>query len=184
MPDMMILDLGATPDETRDDSNFFEKYYPWKERITIASIEDCSHIAEKYGCARFVENFSKQRLPFEDKEFDILFCSAVIEHVGTREDQRFFLQECLRVSKRVFITTPNRWFPIEMHSGMPLLHWLPWTIFQKCVLPIRGGFWADINHLNLLRKNDVLKILGNKVRIDYIRTLGFKSNLIIYNQGD
>src|SRR5262245_22332053 len=26
---------------------------------------------------------------------------------------------------RVFIATPNRWFPIELHTQIPFWHWLP-----------------------------------------------------------
>jgi len=33
--------------------------------------------------------------------------------------------EALRVAPRVFVTTPNRWFPIELHTRAPLVHWLP-----------------------------------------------------------
>ena len=36
------------------------------------------------------------------------------------------IAECSRVAKRmVFLTTPNRWFPIEVHTALPLIHWLP-----------------------------------------------------------
>ncbi len=134
-----VLDLGATPDTSLSDSNYFEKLYPWKDKITVASIEDCSNIVKQYNLKGFVRTASGERLPFGDNQFDILFCSAVIEHVGVREKQQFFLGECLRVSKKLFLTTPNRWFPIEMHTGIPLLHWLPWKRFQKLILPIRGG---------------------------------------------
>ncbi len=27
--------------------------------------------------------------------------------------------------KGLFVTTPNRWFPIEFHTVLPLVHWLP-----------------------------------------------------------
>ena len=41
----------------------------------------------------------------------------MIEHVGGEEEQRRFVAEVLRVGRRAFITTPNRWFPIEVHTG-------------------------------------------------------------------
>jgi hypothetical protein len=25
----------------------------------------------------------------------------------------------------VFVTTPNRWFPLEVHTLLPFVHWLP-----------------------------------------------------------
>jgi hypothetical protein len=38
------------------------------------------------------------------------------------------LLESRRVAKRgAFHTTPDRWFPIETHTRVPLLHWLPRT---------------------------------------------------------
>ena len=64
-------------------------------------------------------------MPFADGEFDIVFSNAVIEHVGGREQQRRFVEESLRVAQRAFVTTPNRWFPVEVHTRLPLVHWLP-----------------------------------------------------------
>lgn len=175
-----VLDLGVTPDTSLKDSNFFEKLYPYKDKITIASIEDCEFLVKKYGLKCFAQNKPKEPLPFQDGQFDILFCSAVLEHVGTREDQKFFLQECMRISKKIFITTPNRYFPIEMHTFLPFLHWLPWNIFQKIVRKIKGEFWADINNLNLVSKRDITNMFGENVfSIFYVKTLGWNSNLVI-----
>lgn len=175
-----VLDLGVTPDVSLADSNFFEKLYPYKERLTIASIEDCAFLVEKYGLKAFVMNHPKEALPFSDKQFDILFCSAVLEHVGTREDQKFFLKECLRISRQVFITTPNRYFPLEMHTFLPLLHWLPWYVFQRVVKILKGDFWSDINNLNLVSKKDIRKMFGDDFfEIECIKTCGMNSNLII-----
>lgn len=175
-----ILDLGATPDIILKDSNFFEKLYPFKHNITVASIEDCSNLVNEYGLSEFVFNESHKPLPFADQQFDIVFSSAVLEHVGSREEQKHFIEECLRVGKKVFITTPNRYFPIEMHTFVPLLHWLPWKWFQLLVKPIRNGFWSDINNLNLLSKKDISK-LSNEVDVRFIKTLFFKSNIILIN---
>ncbi len=181
-----ILDLGATPDTQLKDSNFLEKLYPHKKNITIASIEDCSNVAEKYGLKKFVFNTPKKALPFSNLEFDICFCSATLEHVGTREDQIFFLNECMRVADKVFITTPNKYFPVEMHTFLPLAHWLPWSIFQKIVKKFVGSFYADINNLNLLSTRTIKAMqprLTKEISVDYVRTFGFKSNLIILKRG-
>lgn len=175
-----VLDLGVTPDIKLADSNFFEKIYPYKDRLTVASIEDCSFLVEEYGLKAFVKNCPKESLPFMDKQFDILFCSAVLEHVGNKEDQHFFLEECLRVARKIFITTPNRYFPLEMHTFLPFLHWLPWPIFQKIVRTVKGDFWADINNLNLVSAKEFSGgYWGEKISVSGIRTMGMKSNLII-----
>ena len=67
-----------------------------------------------------------RELPFADGEFDLGFSNAVVEHVaGGRDGQRRFVHELCRVSRRVFVTTPNRLFPLEVHTLLPFVHWLP-----------------------------------------------------------
>ncbi len=65
------------------------------------------------------------KLPFRDASFDLVYSNAVIEHVGDGADQRRFMAEHRRVGRCWVVTTPNRWFPIESHTRMVLLHWLP-----------------------------------------------------------
>ena len=65
-------------------------------------------------------------LPFADKSFDYVFSNAVIEHVGGVKRARLMLAESVRVARKgAFHTTPDRKFPIEVHTQLPLLHWLP-----------------------------------------------------------
>ena len=64
-------------------------------------------------------------LPFADREFDVAFSNAVVEHVGGRTDQERFVRELCRVAKRIFVTTPNRLFPVDPHTLLPVVHWLP-----------------------------------------------------------
>lgn len=174
------LDLGATPDTKLEDSNLFDKMYPYKKKLTIASIEDCSELAKELGLKEFCFSYAKKPLPFADGQFDILFCSAVLEHVGGFRDQEFFLQECMRVSKKIFLTTPYRYFPLEMHTFIPFLHWLPWHIFQKIVKRTKGEFWASEDNLRLCSAKDIKHMkLKKKVAIKYVRTMGMRSNMLI-----
>ena len=57
--------------------------------------------------------------------FDIVHSSATIEHVGSLEDQLTFVSECFIIKKRVYLTTPNRNYPIDFHTKLPLIHLLP-----------------------------------------------------------
>lgn len=67
-------------------------------------------------------------LPFADREFDLVFSNAVIEHVGQEPEQRRFVEEHARVGKHWILTTPNRAFPVESHSHHIVRHWSPrWT---------------------------------------------------------
>ena len=69
-------------------------------------------------------------LPFSDGSFDYVHSSAVLEHVGSAANQKRMVAECLRVARKgVCLTTPNRWFPVEFHTQLPLVHWLPKPAF-------------------------------------------------------
>ena len=86
----------------------------------------------------------------------------MIEHVGAEERQRAFVGEALRVARRVFITTPNRWFPIELHTRLPLVHWLP-ERFAHRAYDLAGKEWAKENHL--LGPDELRRLFPVPVRI-------------------
>lgn len=146
--DASILDIGVTPDRKLPESNFFELLYPYKDRIVATSIENASFLEKAYPGMTFIQT-GKDRLPFKDQSFDIVFCSAVLEHVGDRIHQRRFIRELLRVSRKFFIITPNRQFPVEFHTFLPLIHWFPQPLHQALLKKFRMDFWSRTQNLNL-----------------------------------
>lgn len=135
-PHHRILDLGS------EDGSYLGSYYPHPEMITIADIkkEPMVRGVEKYGLGGYKEIDPDGPLPFEDGEFDAVWCNSVIEHVTVDkgdlenyDDQRFraeseahqqeFAREIARVGKAYFVQTPYLHFPIESHSVLPLIHY-------------------------------------------------------------
>jgi SAM-dependent methyltransferase len=179
--DTTILDVGVTPDQVTEDSNFLEKWYPHAARITATSIEDASHLESKHPGLTFIQT-SGEALPFADRQFDIAFSSAVIEHVGDRARQRRFVEEMLRVSKRFFITTPDRRFPIELHTFLPFVHWLPQPQHQRVLRAVGLHSWAKTENLNLLDEHDLRALFpaGVDPEIGGPRLLAMRSNLLAF----
>lgn len=178
-----VVDVGVTPDRELVDSNFFERLYRYPANITATSIEDASSLEAQFPGLRFVRT-DGDALPFGDRDFDIAFSSAVIEHVGDRDAQRRFVAELTRVSKRFFLTTPNRWFPVEVHTFLPLVHWLPQRVHQRILRLLRLPFWASAENLNLLSAADLMGLFPSDVEVHLVRyrTLGWCSNLIVYGR--
>jgi SAM-dependent methyltransferase len=174
-----VIDIGITPDEELADSNIFERWYPHPHRITATSVEDASGIELRYEGVRFVRT-DGERLPFGERTFDVAFCSAVLEHVGGPEQQRRFVEEMVRVSEQFFLTTPNRWFPLELHTFLPLLHWLPKPLHRRVLARLGLGFWADETNLNLVSETELRSYFPNGVDVIILRhrTFGLCSNLI------
>lgn len=175
-----VIDVGVTCDK-RSDSNFFEKIYPYPQNITAVGLEDASFLEQDFPGLKFIK-VEESKLPFGDKQFELGVSWAVIEHVGSREKQKAFLSEILRVSKRVFITTPNRWYPIEFHTVTAFLHWLPPELFRKILKTFKMDFYASEDTLNLLSENDLLEMLPKDARVQklHFRLLGPISHLILY----
>lgn len=145
-----VLDVGADDLAFGDEGacstlNFFEEHYPWPERVTALGLAEGTRFRERYPGIRYVQG-DALALPFADGEFDVVFSNAVVEHVGDREQQRRFVEEILRVGRRAFVTTPNRWFPIEVHTLLPLVHWLPDTVSHRAYDLARKP-WAKHNRL-------------------------------------
>jgi hypothetical protein len=126
-PETTVVDVGVTdaPFGAGSTDNFFEGLYPWPERITGVGHTGLERFSAAFPQVRAVRADGRD-LPFADAEFDVGFSNAVVEHVaGGREGQRQFVHELCRVARRVFVTTPNRRFPLEVHTLLPFVHWLP-----------------------------------------------------------
>ena len=177
--DTTIVDVGVTND-SRIDSNFFEKLYPHNHSVTAVGLEDASFLEIQHPGMKFVRADGLQ-LPFADKTFDIAVSWAVIEHVGSRENQKQFLKELCRVAKRCCVTTPNRWYPIEFHTLLPLVHWLPPETFRSICKSLGKEFFAQEQHLNLLGRDDLFGLAesGMDCRFIPFRLAGSISNLMM-----
>jgi SAM-dependent methyltransferase len=161
-----VLDVGADELGFGDGSgcatlNFFEEMYPWPRRITALGLHDGAGFRARYPHIAYVQG-DACALPFADGEFDIVFSNAVIEHVGDRSRQRLLVSEALRVGRRVFLTTPNRRFPIEVHTRFPLVHWLPERIAHRAYGATGKSFATDIH---LLTKRALESLFPGRVRI-------------------
>jgi hypothetical protein len=177
-----ILDIGVTSDRVYDFSNYLEAWYPHKSQITAAGIDDASFLEQLYPGVTFLKADGRN-LPFADNAFDVVHSSAVLEHVGSRENQMQFVRELTRVARRaVFMTTPNRWFPVEVHTVLPLVHWLPAEWFRAILRRLGHDLLSREENLNLLTAADLRKIcrdLGVRHRVDATRLLGMPSNLLL-----
>ena len=148
-----ILDVGVTCDR-RADSNFFEKLYPHSKSIVAVGMEDATFLEEDFPGLQYIQA-DALNLPFPDQSFDLVVSFAVIEHVGSRKRQALFIEELCRVGKCVCITTPNRWFPIEFHTVLPVIHWLPSFWFRRILKIFGQSFWSREENLNLVDESDL-----------------------------
>ena len=161
-----VLDIGADDFGFGENTgcgtlNFFERMYPWPEQVTALGLNEGERFRESFPGTAYVQG-DALALPFEDGAFDVVFSNAVIEHVGGRDEQRRFVDECLRVARRAFVTTPNRWFPVEVHTRLPLVHWLPQRAAHR-VYDAVGKPWAKENHL--LGPGDLERLFPQRVRV-------------------
>jgi len=141
--------------------NFFEEHYPWPERITALGLQDGSGFRARYPEIPYVQG-DACALPFADGEFEIVFSNAVIEHVGDRERQRRLVAEAIRVGRRAFITTPNRRFPVEVHTRLPVVHWLPDRLAHPAYRAVGKSFATEVH---LLSRSSLEALFPGRVRI-------------------
>lgn len=160
--DETIVDVGVNTTEYSATDNYLEKFYPHPEKVTAVGMGDASDFIpfkERYPLVTICPGDGRA-LPFADDTFAIAYSNAVIEHVGGLADQRCFLAELFRVSRRGYLTTPNRHFPIELHTRLPLLHLLlSKKSFDRFVTWI-GKPWAAGDYMSLLSERDLKTLLG------------------------
>ncbi len=125
-----ILDVGGTP--------FVWKLIDCRPPVTMINL----------GVAEWTDDnlrmlpASGTAIPFPDDSFDLCFSNSVIEHVGDSGARAAFAREVRRVSKRYWVQTPNRRFPVEPHFICLLLHWLPFRIRRRLIRHLSVWGWV------------------------------------------
>jgi SAM-dependent methyltransferase len=104
----------------------------------------------------FVRADAAAGLPFADGEFDLAYCSSVIEHVAPLR-RAAFAAELGRVARGWFVQTPAYSFPIEPHSLLPAAHWLAPALRRPYWRLGAAGGWEEIS---LLRRAQIEALFG------------------------
>lgn len=179
-PTEKVLDIGATCVADRQESNFFEQMFPYPQNLTAVGVEDMSGMNATFPNITFIQIKPDQALPFGDKQFDVAFSNAVLEHVGDERRQRDFVREVTRVSRRGVIAIPDRRFPIEHHSSIPFIHWLPGDAHRAIFRRLGFKELESIENLNLIWENKFRSFFdpAQRVKTKTVKTLGFPSNLL------
>lgn len=194
-----ILDLGS--ENGSNIRSVLEGTEASPENIYIADIDETlvREGAKLYGYIPVPIN-ETQKLPFPDQFFDIVYCSSVIEHVTVpKEDvwrvysgsqfracaqrnQRRFAEEVKRVGKNYFVQCPYKHFPIESHSWLPFVAWLPrWLLIS--LLRVTNTFWVKRTNPDwyLLNQRELMALFDNAKCIRE-KSFGFtKSIMAVYN---
>jgi SAM-dependent methyltransferase len=114
-------------------------------------------LAERPGYpGPFVRADAAAGLPFAENEFDLVYCSSVIEHVPPAR-RGAFAAELRRVGRGWFVQTPAWSFPVEPHSLLPVAHWLPVAWRKRYWRLGAAGGWEQIS---LLKRAEMEELFG------------------------
>jgi SAM-dependent methyltransferase len=137
-PHDTVLDLGA------EDGSLLASAYPYPSNIVLADLHESPmrRGVTRYGLRGYRLISEHGPLPFDDNEFDAVWCNSVIEHVTLPRAQlphvsdaefrrladarqRHFAGDISRIAGRYFVQTPYLHFPIEAHAWLPFVQYLP-----------------------------------------------------------
>jgi Methyltransferase domain len=174
-----IVDLGGTPEFWC----IWQAHFDWT-RVNVTCVNPTQYTSAMPNVICIQGDATD--LDFADQSFDIAFSNSVIEHVG-RANRAAFAREASRVADRLYIQTPDYWFPIEAHARLPGFQWLPRRARAVMLRLRHWGFlpkaatWQEA--LNILRQTDLLtfcemQTLFPDARIERERFLGFSKALV------
>ena len=156
-----ILDIGSTDDKDSEIANYVVKNLKISKKINaITNKRISSNIFNKILIRSITKNLNNNQI--KKYSADLVISNATIEHVGKLNNQKKMLINVCKLTKKIFfLSTPYRFFPIEVHTKIPLLHFLPKDIFRKILKMLKLNFYSKEANLNLLSIHDFQKISYN-----------------------
>lgn len=152
-----VLDVGAGIEWVGAQNTLYLEYCSGKiqlQRLVAIGIEDMHPLALRYPRIGFLQG-NGTSLPLADKSFDVAYSNAVIEHIFPISSRKSFIAELLRVAHGIFITTPNKYFPIEVHTRLPFIHWLPQSLANQILGRIGLAYLARGTYFESMSVEDI-----------------------------
>lgn len=178
-----VVDIGTTQDDEHNSSNFIIKNLGnFKEYKSISDQKIINKFFSKSIQKSIIDNFTDNEI--KNFKSDLVISNATIEHVGSFNNQLKMCENIIKLSSKYFvICTPNKYYPLEFHTKIPFLHYLPEKIYRIVLRKIGLDFFSNENNLNLLSKKKLIEIMKKLNHQNYeiksINLLFFKSNLIL-----
>ena len=179
-----VLDIGTTKDFDNESSNLIVKGIKgFNKYKSISDQKIDSEYFDKCLTKSITDSFSISEI--KDMTSDLVISSAAIEHVGNKSNQIKMIENIIKLTNKIFIiTTPNRYYPIDFHTKLPLIHWFSKKFHRFCLKKIGLDFFSKEENLNLISKNDIIEMLeifkkNIEFKIHTAKLLGLVSNLII-----
>lgn len=125
-------------------------------------------------------------LDFDAKEFDLVVCNSMLEHVGEWRNVELAAAELTRVGKRGWVQVPAYEFPLEVHYMRPFVHWLAEPAralaLRMSVKRYRhfspAQFRDEFENTRLLTKNE-MRYIFPAARYTAERFAGFRKSHIV-----
>ena len=177
------LDVGTTEENSKEYSNYI--IYNLKKIKEFKSITNQKIINNFFSIIlnkSITSDFFKEEI--ENLKSDVVISNATIEHVGEYKNQLKMIENMIELSKKyIVISTPLKSYPLEFHTMIPFLHWLPRKIYYTLLNFLGMKSYADINVLNLLNNKNITDIKKHFNEVDfsvfYVKLFGIKSNVIL-----
>ncbi len=180
-PPVRIVDLGGT-----------ESYW---EQMGNSGLEDL-HIVLVNRTGKettkknmvFMKGDACNLTSIANQSFDIAFSNSVIEHVGDYEKQAQMVKEMRRVARRIYLQTPNRYFPIEPHFLLPFFQFFPFQVKVWLIMHFNLGWYKKTTNKEkaealansaILLSYKTLRNLFPNARIYRERFLGFTKSFVV-----
>lgn len=177
-----ILDVGVSDVQVKG-ANWLESVYAYPAQISACGLGRGDEFKAAFPEIDYTTIIPNEHLPYPDRAFDVVTANAVLEHVGSVANQRAFVAELCRVGRSVFLTVPHRYFPIEHHTSIPLLHYLDRSFALACTVT-RKERWLKPENLILMSRAHLRSLAPAHSTIGYtgISMGPFSSNLFLYSR--
>jgi hypothetical protein len=182
-----ILDIGTTQDNSQSSNLIIKNLDNFKKYKSISDQKIKSNFFSKSLQKSITQEFSTNEI--EVFSSDVVISNATIEHVGSYLEQLKMIENIIKLTKKIFIIiTPNRMHPIEFHSKIPFLHWLPKKLHRKVLSIVGLRYLSKEENLNLLNTGNLIAMMKNFKNIEYkmmyVKFLLFKSNIILIGKNN
>lgn len=162
-----VLDVGVwcRMPEPHPAENWLEKQSPYGGNLVAVGLDDMRAFHRRYPEALCVQA-DGCALPFKADAVDYAVANAVLEHVSVI-GQKDFVAGLKRVARlQAILTVPDRLCPVEAHSRIPFIHWLP--SWRSIYYRLGEKFWCLPKNLSTIFTRKALsRLLRDSTGVDW-----------------